>query len=217
MSIKRYIPNGFKDHLRLLKIQKKFGQNICSHLINFPVTLGEGVYIAQGVDLRANVKIGDKSYVNRGTLIASGEIGKYCSVGYNCQIGIFEHPTNLISTSPYIYRHRNISNEVKPNWSMDDINNPPIIGNDVWIGSNAIVMQGVCIGDGAIIAAGAVVTKNVEPYSIVGGIPARIIKKRFEDEVIKLLLEFEWWNKSDEWVKDNIDKFVQPDEFIEML
>ncbi|HBX22977.1 MAG TPA: capsular biosynthesis protein [Desulfotomaculum sp.] len=217
MNIKKYIPEAIKEHYSLIKIQKRFGQKVKSHHVHSTVYLGKEVYIAQNVDLRAKVKIDDYTYVSRGTLIASGTIGKYCSIGYNCQIGIFEHPTNLISTSPYIYRHRSISNAVKPDWSSDDINNLPVIGNDVWIGSNAIVMQGVKIGDGAIIAAGAVVTKDVEPFSIVGGVPAKIIRKRFPDNVIRLFLNFKWWNNSDEWIKYNIDKFVQPQEFIKMM
>jgi len=102
MNLRKFIPTAIKEHYRLLKIQKKFGLKVNSHLVHSTVHLGKGVYISQNVDLRKNVNIGDYSYVNRGTLIASGDIGKYCSIGYNCQIGLFEHPTNLISTSPHI-------------------------------------------------------------------------------------------------------------------
>jgi len=217
MNIKRFIPESFKEQYRMLKVQKRFGANVYSSQVHPNVYLGRDVYIAKNVDLRENVRIGDYSYVNRGTLIASGRIGKYCSIGYNVQIGIFEHPTNLISTSPSIYRHNSLSDEVKPNWSRDDINSPPLIGNDVWIGSNAVIMQGVKICDGVIIAAGAVVTKDVEPYSIVGGVPAKTIKKRFSEDVIKLLVDFKWWDKSEEWIKVNIDKFVEPEKFVHMM
>lgn len=215
--MKRLIPNSIKEHYRLLRVQKKFGKLVNSYDIDFSVTLGEGVRIAKNVDLRKNVAIGDYSYVNKGTLIASGTIGKYCSIGYNCQIGIFEHPTNLISTSPQIYRNDKISEKNRLKWSYDDINNPPKIGNDVWIGSNSIIMQNVRIGDGAIIAGGAVVTKDVEPYSIVGGVPAKIIRKRFSEKEINLLLRLEWWNKEKKWIDQNIDKFIKPKEFIDMI
>jgi len=76
-----------------------------------------------------------------------------------------------------------------------------IVGNDVWIGLNVVIMDGVTIGDGAIIGAGAVVTKNIEPYAIVGGVPAKLIKKRFNDKIIKRLLKCKWWNFSEDVVK----------------
>lgn len=132
-------------------------------------------------------------------------------------IGIYEHPIDLISTSPHIYKNKNIAKEYKPNWSQDDINDPPVIGNDVWIGSNVIIKQGIHIGDGAIIAAGAVVTKNVKSYNVVGGVPASVIKKRFSDDIIELLIEFRWWDKPEEWINSNINKFIRPEEFIKMI
>lgn len=91
------------------------------------------------------------------------------------------------------------------------------IGNDVWIGSGALLLPGVHIGDGAIIAAGAVVTKDVEPYAIVGGVPAKIIRKRFNDEQIKYLLELKWWDKPEEWVRSHADYFRNIQEFIYMI
>jgi len=104
------------------------------------------------------------------------------SVAYGVRIGLPEHPVNMVSTSPKIYR--NIKSK-----DIKDVYFPPIIGNDVWIGANAIILQGVTIGDGAVIAAGAVVTKDVPPYAIVGGVPAKVIKYRFSDDVILKLLE----------------------------
>ena len=80
-----------------------------------------------------------------------------------------------------------------------------VIGNDVWIGYEAIVLSGVTIGDGAIIGTRAVVTKDVPPYTIVGGIPAKPIRKRFSDEVISKLLELQWWNWPENRIKENID------------
>lgn len=80
-----------------------------------------------------------------------------------------------------------------------------VIGNDVWIGYEAVIMAGVTIGDGAIIGTRAVVTKDVPPYTIVGGIPAKPIRKRFSDEVVSKLLEIEWWNFSNEKIAENID------------
>ncbi len=94
--------------------------------------------------------------------------------------------------------------------------NAPIwIGNDVWIGANVIILPGVTIGDGAILAAGAVVTKNVEPYAVVGGVPARIIKKRFDAETIECFLRIKWWEWPVDKIEENIELFYQPDVFCE--
>ncbi|MEM5663830.1 CatB-related O-acetyltransferase [Bacillus toyonensis] len=111
--------------------------------------------------------------MNSDTRIISGIIGKFCSISYGCQIGMSEHPTNYISTSPYSYGSSNIFG-ITP--YFEEVHSPPIIGNDVWIGGRVIILQGVTIGDGAIIAAGAVVNKDVPPYTIVGGVPAKPIK-----------------------------------------
>ncbi len=90
-----------------------------------------------------------------------------------------------------------------------------IIGNDVWIGSNVLIIGGIKIGDGAIVAAGAVVTKDVPPYAIVGGIPARIIRFRFDKEQINKLLELKWWNKDDDWLIKNNYLFCNVEMFFE--
>ena len=228
----RFVPSIIKNKIKYYLTRKKYGKLVFSYKVDQSasialtakispnvsirsnVHIGENCYIAPDVDLRKNVIVGDNSYINNGTLVASGTIGKFCSIGYNCQIGIFEHPTNLISTSPSIYRHKNLSQEAKPNWSGDDINSPPIIGNDVWIGSDVICLQGVKVGDGAILSAGCVVTKDVAPYSIVGGIPAKEIKKRFSENDISILIDFKWWDKSDDWISNNIDLFMNTKHFI---
>jgi acetyltransferase-like isoleucine patch superfamily enzyme len=87
-------------------------------------------------------------------------------------------------------------------WPNDDIHSPVIIGNDVWIGSNAIILQGCKIGDGAVIAAGAVVTHDISPYSIVGGVPAKKIKDRFTSSLCQKLLDSQWWNHDEKWIAE---------------
>ena len=92
-----------------------------------------------------------------------------------------------------------------------------IIGNDVWIGTGARIVDGITVGNGAVILAGAVVTKNVPDYGIVGGIPARLIRKRFDDDTIHKLLDLQWWNKDIDWIKDNAEYFDDIDALLNRM
>ena len=87
------------------------------------------------------------------------------------------------------------------------------IGNDVWIGEDVKILGGVTIGDGALVAAGAVVIRDVPPYTIVGGVPAKVIKSRFEPSQVEFLLKFQWWNKDEDWIKNNVEKFQDITQF----
>ena len=126
------------------------------------------------------------------------EIGRYCSIAKNVQMGVSNHPTDWLSITArqYVptylgyYRHVGKQVVVRP-YKMFE---PTMIGNDVWVGTNAVILGGVTIGDGAIVAAGAVVTKDVPPYAIVGGVPAKIIRYRFPEDVIQELTALKWWN-----------------------
>ena len=153
--------------------------------------IGFKAALMHNVEVRDKVKIGSYSYVNQDSIIVSGVIGNFCSIGYRCQIGMFEHPVNHISTSPWIFKENKSLLGLN---TFSEIHSPPIIGNDVWIGSNSIILQGVEIGDGSIIAAGSVVTKDVAPYSVVGGVPAKLIKYRFNEEEIEFLKNLKWFN-----------------------
>lgn len=133
-------------------------------------------------------------------------IGKFCSIACGAKF-IFtsaNHKLSSLSTYPFPLFFEEWDQDkanVTDSWdNKGDI----VIGNDVWIGYEAVVMQGVTIGDGAIIGTRAVVTKDVPPYTIVGGVPAKPIRKRFSDEVIAQLLEIKWWDWSDDKIKENI-------------
>ena len=139
-------------------------------------------------------------YVNNDRL----KIGKFCSIAYGTKF-LFNganHTLNSLSTYPFpvLADEWDLAEPITDAWdNKGDI----VVGNDVWIGFEAVIMAGVTIGDGAIIGSRAVVTKDVEPYSIVGGIPAKLIRKRFSEEKILELLEMKWWNWSEEMIKKN--------------
>lgn len=199
-TIKNLIPKSLKNHVKLLKNKKRFpNRQIDTHLIGKNVTLGEKVGLSEDVDIRDNVIIGNYSYINKGSMITSGKIGNFVSIGFNCQIGGYNHPIEHISTSPYFYQKSRSILGTDDLW--DELQKPPFIGDDVWIASNVIILQGVTVGNGAVIAAGAVVTKDVAPYSIVAGVPAQEIKKRFTEKEIQKLNELNWTNKDTEQLK----------------
>lgn len=149
-------------------------------------------------------KMGDFSYVSPGCTAANrnSRIGKYCSIGANVALGVSQHPTNWLSTSPVFYMKRlfGFPHDGIENYVENNLVAPVTICNDVWIGCRAIIMDGITIGDGAIVAAGAVVTKDVPPYAIVGGVPARVIRYRFDEQTIKDLTIQKWWDREPEYL-----------------
>lgn len=156
-----------------------------------------------------NSRIGAYSYISYNCKINNTTIGRYCSIAQNAKMGLGKHPSNYISTNPVFYSSNNplkISLNQK-NEFQEHI--PIIIGNDVWIGTNVTILDGVRIGDGAIIGANSVVTKDIAPFCIAGGVPAKVIKKRFIPPIIDKLLELRWWNYSLEYLvkKQTFDLF----------
>ncbi|WP_221091962.1 CatB-related O-acetyltransferase, partial [Providencia rettgeri] len=144
-----------------------------------------------------NVKINRHSYL-AGTLSQHAKIGMFCSIGPNTIIGgLGSHPTNQISTHPAFYSTNNQTGKSFVNETYFIEHSETSIGNDVWIGANALILDGIKIGNGAIIAAGAVVTKSVPDYAIVGGVPAKIIKFRYSEHEINNLNKLQWWLLSD--------------------
>jgi acetyltransferase-like isoleucine patch superfamily enzyme len=138
------------------------------------------------------------------------KIGDFSSIAENVTILLGgNHPTDWISSFPFgiVFDEFKEKHYNYPKSSKGSV----IIGNDVWIGLNTTILSGVTIGDGAIVAAGSIVTKNVEPYAIVGGNPAKVIKKRFSDEAISKLLTIQWWNWEIDKIKDNLDLIMSDD------
>lgn len=146
------------------------------------------------------------------------EIGAFCSIAKNVTITGMNHPTNYITTNPFIYyKSRGLVSEDRLDLINKEKNEKVIIGNDVWIGANVTILPSVKIGNGAIVASGAVVTKDVPDYAIVGGVPAKVIKYRFTDEEIKLLNYSKWWEWSDEKIKSRINEFTNKESFFKLI
>lgn len=213
MPISMFIPSQLKQYIKLKKLSKKYPQSIIlSSMIESDVSLGKKAKIGEDVLLGKGVSMGDYSYVNRNTIIQSGNIGKFCSIADSCKIGMYEHPIQNISTSPLTYGNGNIFGI--PPYAITK-SQPPKIGNDVWIGSNTVILRGVEIGDGAIIGAGAVVSKDVPPYTIIGGVPAKIIRKRFNDNEIEYLLKLKWWDLTEQELQEMENIFVANENWYE--
>lgn len=149
-------------------------------------------------NISMNGSIGAFTYVRPGGRLGGVKaIGRFCSIALDVVIGDGFHSTNWVSTHPFQWGKSPFPKEY-----FDDIEIPRtegdskksvVIGHDVWLGSGCQIMRGVTVGHGAIIGAGCIVTKDVPPYAIVGGVPGKIIKYRFSEEIIAKLLELQWW------------------------
>ena len=159
-----------------------------------PFLFEDGVALA-GVQSFPNVRIGRRSYMNEGMIRSGVTIGRYCSFGRRCTIGAVQHPLSWLSSHPFQW-----DPAVDPD-GREPASPDTVIGHDVWIGDNCVVLAGVTIGNGAVIGAGATVTKEVPPYAVVGGVPAREIRFRFDERTIDRLQASQWWARPDDELK----------------
>lgn len=181
--------------------------------------------------LENSVRLGpghfENSSIGFGTYVASGilsncTVGRFCSIGHNFSYVGVTHPTDFVSTYPGFYDSLSKplfsthSNKKFKEYLLTKNSKAIEIGNDVWIGNNVVCKGGITIGDGAIIGYGSNVTKDVPPYSIVAGNPAKIIRYRFNQDIINTLLLKRWWEWPLEKIKNNRDSFLNINDFIEL-
>ncbi|MFI4954552.1 MAG: CatB-related O-acetyltransferase [Gammaproteobacteria bacterium] len=160
-----------------------------------PLTLGK-------IKIKAkNLSIGAHTYIRNGSeLLAVDKIGRFCSIGKNVVLGLEAkgHPLDWLSTHPFQFDDKHLISPPSEKVSYATPIPPTLIGHDVWIGQQAMIMHGLNIGNGAVIGAGAIVTRDIPPYAIAAGNPARVLKYRFSPEIISLLQEVAWWDLSSE-------------------
>ena len=222
--------NNIKDILKLIfepeylfayrkksKLEKKYKDyhlkiGMYSSLNN--TVIGRHVFIGNNAKIY-NSKIGDHSYINSNSQLRNVELGKFCSIASNVIFNLGIHPTDFISTHPAFYSNNKGYKTYADKMYVQ--NEYPFVnaGHDVWVGERAVIIGGVNIGNGSIIAAGAVVTKDVPAYSIVGGVPAKVIRYRFDPETIQLIQESCWWDKDEEWLEKNFSLFLDKSKFSE--
>lgn len=162
------------------------------------------------------VELGFGSYISENSRLIETKVGKYTSIGpyVRCAFGLHPakdfvalHPAFYSASAAEGFTYSKKSRFKEEKYADEASKIRVIIGNDVWIGANVTLLEGITIGDGAIIAAGSVVTKDVDPYSIYGGVPARLIRKRFENEAdIEMIKASSWWDKSEEELKNLVEK-----------
>ncbi|WP_105056768.1 CatB-related O-acetyltransferase [Aliivibrio sifiae] len=160
-----------------------------------------GARLAPNADVRSSF-IGRYSSIGRSSKLYRVKMGDFCSISWDVTINARNHNLSALTTSafPYVKRMGFVEKDhIEYQW----VN----IGHDVWVGTGAIILPGVDIGTGAVIGAGSVVTKDVLPYDIVAGNPARVIRKRFSEDKVSELLQMKWWDWDDFKIKDNLEIF----------
>lgn len=177
------------------------------HLEN--VKLGKWTEIGP-FNIWENVEFGDFSYTAGYNQFQNAKIGKFVSIAAGVRIGPAQHPMDRPAMHHFTYRRKiygfgEFDDIEFFNWRKAQIT---VIGHDVWLGHNAIIMPGIKIGNGTVVGSGAVVTKDVDPYCIVAGVPAKLIRKRFTDNIAEKMQKVQWWHWPYELIKERFSDFL---------
>jgi phosphonate metabolism protein (transferase hexapeptide repeat family) len=158
-------------------------------------------------------ELGDFSYLGPGCMVGDAKIGRFCAIAAQVRIGAPNHPIDRPSLHRFTYcpEYYSATAERDRAFFAERRDDRVVIGNDVWIGHAAIVLPGVTVGDGAVLAAGAVVTRDVPPYTVVGGVPARQIRERFSREIAAQLAQIAWWDWPFETIMARLSDFRSTD------
>lgn len=201
---------------------------------NKTVKFGLFSRISDSTKIEDNVVIGRNSLIMGGVgrfsyfgdnCVIFGNVGRFCSISSNVRVinGRHAFKDPFVSTSPLFFSLISpfgfsfVKKQKFEEYTYADSVNKysVVIGNDCWIGSGASIIEGITIGDGAVILANATVTKDVPSYAIVGGVPAKIIGYRYSEDIIQRLIEIKWWDKDEKWVRNNAELFSDIDKFID--
>ena len=192
-------------------------------VIHRGVSISEDSVLNEHVSLFSSVhvlssQIGRFTYIQSSSEIIATDIGPFCSISKNVLVGAAEHPTNEVSTSPVFYdASQPLPLFLTSRKLIDSTSSRTSIGADTWVGANCVIRSGVSIGVGAVIGASSVITKDVEPYSIVVGTPGREVGKRFNPDVISQLLSSRWWDFDESILLRLSPYFSAPEEFLSQL
>ncbi len=178
----------------------------------------EGCNFIHGGTTLVKTHLGRYTYIGGNCCFGSTTIGSFCSIAGEVVAGLGKHPSrDFVSTHPAFYSPNNAGFPMAFVSKKLFLEGAPVtIGHDVWVGFRAIILDGVQIGDGAIVAAGSVVSHDVEPYSIVGGVPARCIRYRFPKEIIAELMRIRWWARDITWIREHADDFSDVEQFLRL-
>jgi acetyltransferase-like isoleucine patch superfamily enzyme len=208
-----------KDNIKFFLLVKRFPKSKIYSNVNIDKNshIGNNTVLFNNVNIQ-NTNVDNYTYIQSNSVILSTNIGKFCSIASNVHIGLAEHPTTFVSTSPVFYDNTQpLPFFFSKKQEFKNIYLTTNIDADVWIGQNAIIKSGLNIGVGAIIGAGAVVVKDVEAYSTVGGVPAKHIKYRFDKETREKLLKSKWWDMDEKRLLSLSKYFKDPIEFLKRV